>query len=154
MKKAIRTPYNVPLGLSNKSIIKERAAMFETCEPAIMQPFYKRSAIWRSVLSCFKLPRSCVLERLLHGFFWGPLSCVEKPPLFAQKFTADQGYHEEGVGVKKPKFLKKSMLQNCYYFQQCSEQGGSQGGVVSREVHKTVRMPRKWVHYCHHYFLK
>ena len=41
IKNAMRTPYIVPLGLSNKSIIKERAAMFETFEPAITQPFNK-----------------------------------------------------------------------------------------------------------------
>jgi len=41
IKNAMRTPYNVPLGLSNKSIIKERAAMFEAFEPAFTQPFNK-----------------------------------------------------------------------------------------------------------------
>jgi len=35
IKNAMRTPYNVPLGLSSKSIINERAAMFETFGPAI-----------------------------------------------------------------------------------------------------------------------
>ena len=48
IKNAMRTPYNVPLGLSNKSIIKERAAMFEKFEPAITQPFNKAV-----VYSCF-----------------------------------------------------------------------------------------------------
>ena len=41
IKNAMRTPYNVPFGLSNKSIIKERAAMFDKFEPAITRPFNK-----------------------------------------------------------------------------------------------------------------
>ena len=54
IKNAMRIPYNVPFGLSNKSIIKERAAMFETFEPAIMQQsnkdFEYDALVWRDRL--------------------------------------------------------------------------------------------------------
>ena len=79
---AMRTPYNVPLGLSNKSIIKG-AAMFETFEPAITQPFNKVSVydalvphwcIYLLIWNDFRLPAVCFFlskfSRLCEETLW------------------------------------------------------------------------------------
>ena len=68
----MRTPYNVPLGLSNKSIIKG-TAMFETFEPAITQPFNKVFVydalvyIFGMILDCRQSVFSLEIQPVMRG---------------------------------------------------------------------------------------
>ena len=70
MKEAIRTPYKVPLGLSNKSIIKERAAIFSfpSFEPTILEYVHKVLRIWRA-----KIGIRCMHNGGLWGREWLPI---------------------------------------------------------------------------------